>query len=77
MDEALAYVDTMILRLMDGLYRQHLHMCVNVIILSDHGKQSFVYHKRFKNIMYEYALLQFLKLTIKQQNGVCFEHTVA
>jgi ectonucleotide pyrophosphatase/phosphodiesterase family protein 1/3 len=36
-NEALETVDDAILQLMDGLYRLHLHTCVNIMIVSDHG----------------------------------------
>ena len=34
----LGKVDNIIKRLMNGLFREHLDHCVNVIILADHGK---------------------------------------
>jgi len=36
--EALLNVDRLIGQLMDGLKQRHLDKCVNLVLLSDHGK---------------------------------------
>jgi len=36
-DEAIEAVDRALQQLMDGIYRQKLHTCVNMIVVSDHG----------------------------------------
>ncbi|OWF35917.1 Ectonucleotide pyrophosphatase/phosphodiesterase family member 3 [Mizuhopecten yessoensis] len=37
LNERLRTMDMMVGRLMDGLYQQNLHDCVNIIIIADHG----------------------------------------
>jgi predicted AlkP superfamily pyrophosphatase or phosphodiesterase len=38
----LGRMDTVINRLMDGLYRRQIHNCVNVIVLADHGEYRYI-----------------------------------
>ena len=40
MNDEVKYVDSLIQLLMDGLLRNNLHSCVNIMIVSDHGNTN-------------------------------------